>query len=51
MVLPYIKSLINKEEFLSISILLFLGYFYYISGSDLQNWYQIYNRMYGVGLP
>ena len=38
MVLPYLKGLINKESFLSISILLFLGYFYYnnISGLDLQ---------------
>ena len=37
MVLPYLKGLINKETFLSISILLFLGIFAlsYIFGSDL----------------
>ena len=38
MVLPYLKGLINKESFLSISILLFIGLFLlsYISGLDLQ---------------
>ena len=38
MVFPYIKGFDNKEEFLSIYILLFLGYFYYhnIFGLELQ---------------
>ena len=53
MVLPYLKGLINKEAFISISILLFLGMFvsfhifsyqiYNISGLDLQ---QVVSELY-----